>query len=158
MNFTQDEFLDFLLEAKRNTYAAQGDDASVPSLLDGSRQLEFRSGDFLYRDIYFGMAYFTGQETVYYQGTPVWAMSYSGGVLKPHPLEMVREIYAFLRRSMLQIDQNNSYRGPQVFIEGNYVYLDTHEGVLEDFSGTEKILHNNTEVYHLHYAGGYLRY
>lgn len=37
MNFIKPDFLDFLIEAKKTTYAAQGDDASVEPLIDGSR-------------------------------------------------------------------------------------------------------------------------
>lgn len=61
---------DFLVEAKRSTYAAEGDASAVPSLLSGSRQLEYARGARLYRDIYFGSAYFVGQETVSEHGLP----------------------------------------------------------------------------------------
>jgi hypothetical protein len=44
-----ESILDFLLDAKRATYASQGDDASVPPLLTGSRQLEYRDGSYFYR-------------------------------------------------------------------------------------------------------------
>jgi hypothetical protein len=66
--YTEEKFLDFLIKAKKATYASQGDNASVTPLLEGSRQLEFQEGHFLYRDIYFGMSYFACQEIVYYQG------------------------------------------------------------------------------------------
>jgi hypothetical protein len=56
--YTEGEFLDFLIKAKKATYASQGDNASVTPLLEGSRQLEFQEGNFLYRDVYFGMSYF----------------------------------------------------------------------------------------------------
>lgn len=57
-------FLSFLLDAKRATYAAQGDEATVAPLLPGSKQLEYRAGDYVYRDVYFGVAYSVGQEVV----------------------------------------------------------------------------------------------
>ena len=47
-------FAQFLRSAKAATYAAQGDDASVTPVLPDSRQLEYRDGTFLYRDIYVG--------------------------------------------------------------------------------------------------------
>ncbi|WP_232223941.1 hypothetical protein [Anoxybacteroides tepidamans] len=34
--------------------------------MNGSKQLEYREGDYVYRDIYFGFAFFVGQETVEY--------------------------------------------------------------------------------------------
>jgi len=56
---------EFLAEARRRTYAAQGDEASRRALMPGARQFEHREGHFLYRDTYFGVACFVGQETVY---------------------------------------------------------------------------------------------
>lgn len=75
---SQEAFLHFLLKAKRYTYASQGDEATMASLLPGSRQLEYRDGAFSYRDIYVGMAHFAGQEIVSYLEQPVWSMSYAG--------------------------------------------------------------------------------
>lgn len=74
----REAFLDFLLKAKRSTYAGQGDDATVTPLLAGSKPLEYRDGDYAYRDIYLGMAYFVGQEVISYRDQAVWSMSYAG--------------------------------------------------------------------------------
>jgi hypothetical protein len=54
------EFISFLLNAKRATYASQGNDASVAALLQGAKQLEYRDGPYFYRDVYYGMETFTG--------------------------------------------------------------------------------------------------
>jgi hypothetical protein len=78
---SREQFVDFLLEAKRATYAGQGDEATVTPLVPGSKQLEYRDGDYLYRDIYFGMAYFAGQEVVFHREQTVWSMSYARGVM-----------------------------------------------------------------------------
>lgn len=51
-------FTNFLVQAKKSTYASQGDDASVQPLLNGSKQLEYCSGNYFYRVIYFGSAFF----------------------------------------------------------------------------------------------------
>jgi len=77
----RDELIAFLIAAKRRTYAAGGggSEAVVTPLLPGSHQLEYREGSLLYRDIYFGEAYFVGQETVYAGSSPLWAMCYAGG-------------------------------------------------------------------------------
>ena len=58
--FADETFLDFLLKAKKSTYAVQGDRAMVSPLLPGSKQLEFSEGNFIYRDIYFGFTRFVG--------------------------------------------------------------------------------------------------
>jgi hypothetical protein len=54
----------FLVQAKLETYAAGSQEASVPAVLAGSHQLEFRRGEFFYRDIYFGGDYFVGRNSV----------------------------------------------------------------------------------------------
>ena len=70
----------FLVEAKRRTYAGLDDDATVATpLLAGSKQLEHRAPPYAYRDIYFGMGFFVGQETVSKDDRVIWSMSYSGG-------------------------------------------------------------------------------
>ena len=72
----------FLVEAKRRTYAGLDDDATVAAqIFPGSKQLEYREGDLSYRDIYFGMTYFVGQEVVQAGERVIWSMSYAGGVL-----------------------------------------------------------------------------
>ena len=71
----------FLVAAKRRTYAGLDDDATVASpVFRGSKQLEYRESDLHYRDIYFGMSFFVGQETVMANDRVIWSMSYSGGV------------------------------------------------------------------------------
>lgn len=155
--YTEKDFIDFLIRAKKATYASQGDEASVTPLLQGSRQLEFQEGEFLYRDIYFGMSYFIGQETVYYQGNPIWSMSYSGGVDQEYGIELVKQVYAFLRKAMRNVSSNNPYRGPKEFTEGDYIYSDSNEGGLDQFVGKETISYCNKNVYTLNYSGGFIR-
>src|SRR5882724_12875777 len=93
----------FLVDAKRKT--GLDDDATVLApLLPGSKQLEYRAGDLSYRDIYFGMRFFVGQETVQAGADVIWSMSYAGGVA---PTVVDRNeffaIYAFLRQALLAI-------------------------------------------------------
>ncbi|TYP51307.1 hypothetical protein LZ11_01902 [Thermosediminibacter litoriperuensis] len=149
--------MDFLIKAKRATYASQGDDASVTPLLEGSRQLEFREGHFLYRDIYFGMRFFAGQEVVYYKGNPIWSMCYSGGVEKDSDIEFARKVYDFLRKAMRNVGAENPFRGPKEYIEGDYVYRDSNEGGLDRFKGKETISFAGKVVYSLNYCGGFVR-
>jgi hypothetical protein len=73
----------FLVDAKRGTYAATGDDESVAPALPDSKQLEYRSGEFSDRDIYFGMDFLVGQETVSHKEKVIWSMVYAGGVAPP---------------------------------------------------------------------------
>ena len=153
-----DEFLRFLLKAKQQTYASQGDEASVAPLLPGSKQLEWQEGDWLYRDIYFGMAYFVGQETISFQRLPVWSMSYAGGV--PATIaspEQVRRIYRFLRSAMRQVSPEHPFRGPQRWQDEEYLYTDQYQGSIDAYWGSETITFQGEMVYELHYSGGFLR-
>ena len=157
MSFTHDGFLSFLIKAKLNAYAAQGDDASVPPVLNGSKQLEFEEGPFTYRDIYFGMCYFIGQETAYHNDVPVWSMCYGGGVPQSYSEEEARNIYRILQQSLRLVSHEYPYRGPKEFIIDSYVYTDNHAGSLESFQGIERITKNSIEVYRLDYFGGFIR-
>ena len=156
--FPREALANFLLQAKRHTYASQGDEATVAPLLAGTKQFEYRDGPFFYRDIYVGMAYFVGQEVVSYQNDPVWAMSYAGGVV---PTVMDRAaigaIYTFLRLALRQGIVVKPYRGAAVVQEGSYVYTNQSEGTLETFWGHEWITDHTQLVYALHYSGGVLR-
>jgi len=153
-----DTLVNFLLEAKRHTYAAQGDEASVPPLLTGSRQLEFQDGTLLYRDIYFGSTYFVGQETVYHAESPIWAMGYAGGLLSPAASSgEAGQVYGFLRAALRRVEPQRPYRGPNVYREEAYTYTDESHGDLAAFGGVETITHGDKPVYELRYHGGLLR-
>lgn len=71
----------FVLAAKAACYVGSGERAE-PSRI-GAKDLCFEQGDWSYRDSYFGGTDFIGQETVWVQTTPVWAMNYYGAVLEP---------------------------------------------------------------------------
>jgi len=151
-------FLSFLLEAKRATYAAQGDEATVAPLLPGSKQLEYRAGDYVYRDVYFGMAYFVGQEVVADRERAFWSMSYAGGVIaSARESADAREIYAFLRRALRHGSAREPYRGPARFSEDPFDYSSATRGELDSFWGLERITLAGEAVYELRYAGGFLR-
>jgi hypothetical protein len=156
-NFPRKQLIEFLCEAKRRTYAAQGDEATVPPLLPDSRQLEYRKGPWFYRDIYFGMHSFVGQETVYYEEKPVWAMGYAGGLL----VEEVNpeEVYRFLRAALRRVSPDWPYRGPGHYAGEAYCYRNESHGDVESFWGVETITLVDREepLYQLRYAGGLLR-
>jgi hypothetical protein len=146
--------LAFLLRAKRRTYPILGDAASVTPLLPGSHQLEYREDPLLYRDVYFGLRSFVGQETVSDGVTPVWAMAYAGGVLAPAEVrDDVLAIYAFLRSALMRVPDDAPFRGPRRFASGDYTYVNQWEKEAEAFSGLETITRRSAPVYRLRYAG-----
>lgn len=128
----------FLVNAKCRTYAGGGRGADTSPLLPGSRQLEYREEDLLYRDVYFGAAFFVGQEMVYEGSTPVWAMSYAGGVIPGSRLATI-ELYKFLRAALRRVNADRPYRGPSQWREGRLTYADESEGDIRRFQGTEVI-------------------
>jgi len=75
-----EELKNFLCKAKRNTYAAHGPETE-PSRI-GSHDLQYKEGGFSYLDSYFGGEKFIGEEVLYIDSIPFWAMNYSGRVLR----------------------------------------------------------------------------
>ena len=146
----------FLLAAKSATYAAQGDAAAVEPLLADSKQLEYRDGPLLYRDIYVGMFRFVGQETVYRSGQAVWSMSYAGGLGAGANRDLTESIYAHLRKALLGAPASLPLRGPAVFDDGSLRYTCAINGSLGGFHGVESILHKGSLVYELRFSGGSL--
>ncbi len=145
----------FLQAAKRSTYAAQGDDASVVPLLADSRQLEYQEDGWLYRDIYVGLLRFVGQELVYQQGRALWSMAYAGGVPPGTPDSQARTAYAFLRQALRALPTDFPVRGPQCLEEGGWRYTCHHSGTLAAFDGIESITDpEGAVVYQLRFAGG----
>jgi len=153
----RDDFINFLIKAKKATYASQGDNASVTAFLEGSKQLEFQEGEFFYRDIYFGMKYFVGQEVVYYNEKPIWSMCYSGGVLNHHHNDFISAIYHFLRKALRNVPVELPFRGPKEYVEDSFIYMNNNSGSLNQFEGIEVISFENNSVYSLIYSGGFIR-
>ncbi len=152
-----DEALAFIILAKKSTYAAGGDTATVPAVLvPGSKQLEFARGRWLYRDIYTGFRFLAGQETVYRNGKPIWAMVYCGGVSESVGLDEAYEVYRFLREALRQVDVTAPYRGPESFSDATYEYSNDSYGSPARFRGREVIRRGGTKVYELDYCGGLL--
>jgi hypothetical protein len=147
----KDELCQFLVEAKRATYAS-GDKADKIREIDKSTTLIYEQGDWKYHDNYFGGEPFGGREVVFFKGLPVYIMVYYGWVTKEST--DYDNIIKMLHNSLLLIPQSSPYRGPEKHSQGDYVYLNTFNGEVENFNGTETITLNNKQVYRASYAGG----
>ena len=158
-DISQSRLAKFLVEAKRRTYAGLDDDATMATpLLPGSKQLEHRAGDLLYRDIYFGMAFFVGQETVQAGERVIWSMSYAGGVSPGiGDRQEWLAIYALLRKALLAVEDERPFRGPAQFAEGDLRYINEAQGDIAEFHGEEEIHRAGAKVYGLSYQGGLIR-
>jgi hypothetical protein len=150
---------EFLAEAKRRTYAGLDDDATISTpALPGSKQLEFRAGDLIYRDVYFGVGFFAGLETVQSGVRAIWGMSYAGGV-SPGVTDRddLQAIYAVLRQALLAVPSERPFRGPLRFQSGGFRYVNDWQGDVTEFFGEEQIERDGTRVFRLRYNGGLIR-
>ena len=146
----------FVRAAKLATYAAQGDDATTVPLLPDSRQLEFRQGEFLYRDAYVGMLRFVGQEIVYVQTHAIWSMSYSGGLVDGIDAARAKGVYAALREALRASPEDLPLRGPPRFESQGFGYACETDGSFDSFHGTERLEQGGQLVFRLDFAGGRL--
>jgi len=158
MEYSINDFKKFLIDAKKATYASQGDDASVVPYFNGSKQLEYQMEDFKYRDIYYGTSFFIGQEVVEYKEKPIWSMIYSGGIIITDPSKkQTFDTYRFLREAMKLVDLESLYRGPRFFEEQEFFYKNDFKGQLDNFWGVETIEKNGFIIYELRYSGGNIK-
>jgi hypothetical protein len=151
----QSEFLDFLLQAKRHTYAA-GDRTAIveKSMLPGTTQLDWSSGKWLYRDVYYGGTRFCGLETVFLDNAPAWSMCYFGGMKPGISGELTNQTYKFLQKALSLSSHERPYRGPESHIEENWTYQSSLTGKLENFEGNEEIQMSGQSCYALSFTGG----
>lgn len=150
----EDKFTRFLCDAKRATYASQDSSTRVKPLLKGSHQLEFLQGPLFYRDVYYGGDFFIGQETVFFQDTPLWGMCYAGGLNAGIQAAGTPGIYDFLGVALRAVPQNAPFRGPEALEQSAFNYTNRILGTFERFSGVETIAYQDALVYQLHYSGG----
>jgi hypothetical protein len=150
--FDHDDFIAFLVRAKRATYASEGGEMVVAALLPESHQLEYAEGPFLYRDVYYGQERFAGQETVFYNASPIWSMVYAGGML-----DESASLGGVLKAALRQVSAARPFRGPETYREGEYAYTDTSYGTVDRFWGEETIILEGHTIYELRYQGGFLK-
>ena len=141
----------FLLKARTQTYA--GGKGKVKSLLNGSTQLEYRKGGWLYRDIYYmGRGLFTGLEVIHFQGKPIWSMCYYGNFKKMTE----EEIDTILRGALIDKWKEARLWKKVEWEKDEFKYIcePDFEGSLDEMAGIEKIFKSGKQVYSFFYAGG----
>jgi len=149
-----DRLNDFLVRAKAATYVGSGRESI--SCRPGSHDLEFRNGAFHYLDSYFGGADFIGEEVVYFEDKPIWAMNYYGHILAPDRIT-AEETGQLLKKSLSQLYQQNRFLGGFEYADGRDMYNDTNEGDITTFAGKEWIERDGVRVYELVYHGGLIK-
>jgi hypothetical protein len=145
------DFKKFLVKAKKNTYALSGE-REESTLVDGAKELIYKSENFYYRDRYYGSDPFAGEEVVFLNNKAIWVMNYSGRCLKT--VVSKREIYSFLKKCLKKVNFDNPFRGPGEYCWGDYIYKNKIKGNTDNFCGKEFIYYKNKKIYELKYHGG----
>lgn len=149
-------FTAFLVEAKRNAQAA-GQNA-VQTILPGATQLQYSRGAYTYRNTYYGVERFAGQETVHFDNRAIWSMSYTGGLITHYMWDLQPQwIYAVLRTALAQVSEELPFRGPLKYEYYGFEYNNHPLGHLAEFLGEETIKYRDALVYHLWYIGGFVK-
>ena len=149
-NIDMNEIIDFLILAKRNTYAAKGSEVT-PSRPD-SHDLRYEdSNGYSYYDTYLGGELFAGEEAVWHHDIPVWSMNYAGRVTGDHFSG------DFLKEALMAVPKNLPFRGPELFTKGDYSYHCRVNGAFIWFQGYEEIFYGDEKIYECYFHGSIIR-
>jgi len=144
---------EFLVKAKVDTYSSGRLTDKINK--DGAKEFLFQDNNFSYTDKYFGTNPFCGQEMVFEDNKFIWGMNYYGF---SESLEVTsKEIYNFLRLALKNLKEDEPYRGPRYFKEGDFQYFNDPKGNLERFVGVERIDYKEKTVYRCEYHGGLIK-
>ncbi|MEM4835204.1 MAG: DUF5680 domain-containing protein [Ferroplasma sp.] len=148
----EEEVIKFLGEARIKGYASGK--AYSPGRIEGFKEFSYADGKLKYTDMYSGSIFFSGQETIFDNNTPVWGMVYYGGILNDD--YDASEVYDFLRKALRDIPADLPLRGKEIFSGTKFVYKNSVQGDIWHFIGYEEIEHMENTIYELHYSGGYI--
>ena len=154
MGFDLDELNAFIVRAKAATYVGDGEQVTPCRL--GSHDLRFSDGEWAYHDSYFGGSDFIGEEVVYFDGKPVWAMNYYGRILRDDLLTGA-QAGQMIKASLSAMYQAGRFLGGFEHVESDLTYVDTSEGNTDSFRGHEFIRRAQEMAYELVYHGGLIR-
>jgi len=144
----------FLVKAKINTYTSSGE-GGEKVILDKSKEFEFIEGVFKYRDRYFGLNPFVGEEIVWQGEKVVWSMNYYGEIVSE--IISAKNVYQFLQKALKKITENKPFRGPDNFKMDGFKYVNEIKGTVKKFGGEEKIFYKKRLIYKLIYHGGIVK-
>jgi hypothetical protein len=144
----------FIVRAKAATYVGSGTHSLAHR--PASHDLEFNESPYAYLDSYFGGSDFIGEEVVYYNNQPVWAMNYYGRILVPECISAA-ETGQIIKESLTHLYQEGRFLGGFKYITPNGVYHDSNQGNYSSFTGREWIERDGSVIYELHYHGGLIK-
>ncbi len=147
------EFIDFLIEAKKNTYASSRITDKLNK--DGSKELIYEKENYKYVDKYYGYNPFSGQEIIFEKDNFIWSLNYYG-FIETH-LILEKEIYDFLKKALLNVEERFPFRGPNIYKENDFEYFSDVNGNIEKFIGKERIDYKGETIYSGFFHGGIIR-
>ena len=143
------QIVGFLIKAKRATYAGKG--AETAPSRPASHDLAYREGDLMYLDTYLGGEKFAGEEALWVADIPYWSMNYvgrvTGGCFSGD----------FLKEALLHVPEDEPYRGPREYTNGDYSYHCETEGSFDWFQGRESIDYQGKQIYECYFHGGLIK-
>ena len=139
----------FLIRAKQATYAGKG--AETASSRVKSHDLAYREGEYMYYDTYLGGEKFAGEEALWVADIPYWSMNYAGRV--------TGGCFSgdFLKEALLHVPEDEPYRGPREYTNGDYSYHCETEGSFDWFQGRESIDYQGKQLYVFDFHGGLIK-
>lgn len=152
-------FIDFLIKAKKSTYANSKVEKVKPSRI-GSADYNYEeiinNKKYTYHDTYFGGTKFIGEEVVYCDSDkPIWGMNYYGVTYDETLGEEAMD--KALRPALMKVGEDKNVipvRGLSKFENNGYVYTFKTTGTIENFDGIEQIYKEKKLIYELHCSGG----
>ena len=150
VNVDIQKLTEFLLVAKRNTYAAKDNQTDSSRRNSVDYCYEDKSG-YMYYDTYLGGECFAGEEAVWLHEQPVWSMNYVGRV--------IGENFSgdFLKEALMQVPYETPFRGPEIYTKGDYHYHCKVDGGFVWFQGYEEIFCREEKIYECYFHGGRIR-
>ena len=149
-DYETNEVIEFLINAKKNTYAGNNSIEQI-STRPKSHDLKYEDGKYKYIDTYLGGERFIGEEAVFIDNEPIWAMNYNG-------IE-INEFFSssFLKQALLTVSPKLPYREQRKFQNGDYLYVCDVNGEFDYFSGKEIIYFQDEKVYECNFFGGIVK-
>ncbi|PDT85156.1 DUF5680 domain-containing protein [Sinorhizobium sp. BJ1] len=147
-----EELTGFIVEAKAKTYV--GDGARLASSRTGSHDIGHQRGTWRYLDSYFGGTDFAGQEAVWHDDKPCWAMNYFGRIIRPELIDARRAGAVIKAALQTMYREKRHFLGGMEYQHAYGCYIDSSRGATDHFSGRETIFVDGEEAYELDYRGG----
>ncbi len=154
MSINVDDLNAFIVRAKAATYVGSGEHTTP--CRPGSHDLRFVNGKWTYLDSYFGGTDFIGEEVVYFDEKPVWAMNYYGRILRDDLLTGA-QAGQMIKASLSLMYREGRFLGGFEHTENDLTYVDASEGKANSFHGREFIQRGQEVAYELTYHGGLIR-